>query len=92
MVGGIIMAHGDDAGLRLPPKLAPVQARLLLVADQTNAAWNWGKSTRMPMPVSTFVAHGNDAALRLAGCACPAWTGLVHGVLHQDLGGHSAAA
>ncbi|GAB4818966.1 hypothetical protein N2152v2_006012 [Parachlorella kessleri] len=25
MVGGIIMAHGDDAGLRLPPRLAPVQ-------------------------------------------------------------------
>lgn len=25
MVGGIIMAHGDDAGLRLPPKLAPIQ-------------------------------------------------------------------
>jgi prolyl-tRNA synthetase len=25
MVGGVIMAHGDDKGLRLPPKLAPVQ-------------------------------------------------------------------
>jgi prolyl-tRNA synthetase len=24
-VGGVIMAHGDDAGLRLPPALAPVQ-------------------------------------------------------------------
>jgi prolyl-tRNA synthetase len=26
MVGGIIMTHGDDAGLRLPPRLAPIQA------------------------------------------------------------------
>ncbi|MHB1318724.1 MAG: proline--tRNA ligase, partial [Anaerolineae bacterium] len=26
MVGAVIMAHGDDQGLRLPPKLAPVQA------------------------------------------------------------------
>lgn len=26
MVGGIIMAHGDDKGLILPPRLAPVQA------------------------------------------------------------------
>ena len=26
MIGGIIMAHGDDQGLRLPPRLAPVQA------------------------------------------------------------------
>lgn len=25
MVGGVIMAHGDDTGLRLPPALAPVQ-------------------------------------------------------------------
>ena len=25
MVGGIIMAHGDDQGLRLPPKMAPIQ-------------------------------------------------------------------
>ena len=25
MIGGIIMAHGDDTGLRLPPKIAPIQ-------------------------------------------------------------------
>ncbi len=25
MIGGIIMAHGDDKGLKLPPKLAPIQ-------------------------------------------------------------------
>ena len=25
MVGAIVMAHGDDQGLRLPPKLAPIQ-------------------------------------------------------------------
>ena len=25
MIGGLIMAHGDDKGLRLPPKLAPYQ-------------------------------------------------------------------
>src|SRR3972149_9033686 len=26
MIGGIIMVHGDDQGLRLPPRLAPIQA------------------------------------------------------------------
>lgn len=26
-VGGIIMTHGDDAGLTLPPKIAPIQVR-----------------------------------------------------------------
>ncbi|MCA9893523.1 MAG: proline--tRNA ligase [Anaerolineae bacterium] len=25
MVGAVVMAHGDDQGLRLPPKLAPIQ-------------------------------------------------------------------
>ena len=25
MIGGVIMTHGDDKGLRLPPRLAPVQ-------------------------------------------------------------------
>lgn len=27
MIGGIIMSHGDDLGLRLPPRLAPIQVR-----------------------------------------------------------------
>ncbi|HSW96588.1 MAG TPA: proline--tRNA ligase [Candidatus Saccharimonadales bacterium] len=30
-IGGLLMAHGDDAGLRLPPKLAPVQVIILPV-------------------------------------------------------------
>jgi prolyl-tRNA synthetase len=34
MVGGLIMCHGDDAGLRLPPRLAPVQAVVLAVRDE----------------------------------------------------------
>ncbi len=31
MLGGMIMAHGDDNGLRVPPKLAPVQAYVMVV-------------------------------------------------------------
>jgi prolyl-tRNA synthetase len=31
MVGGLIMAHGDDNGLRVPPRLAPVQAVVLAI-------------------------------------------------------------
>jgi prolyl-tRNA synthetase len=37
MVGGLIMAHGDDAGLRLPPRLAPPQCVVLLVRDEDGA-------------------------------------------------------
>ncbi|HMK96480.1 MAG TPA: proline--tRNA ligase [Acidimicrobiales bacterium] len=31
MVGGLVMVHGDDSGLRLPPKVAPVQVVVLAV-------------------------------------------------------------
>jgi prolyl-tRNA synthetase len=31
MMGGLIMVHGDDSGLRLPPRLAPVQAQVMVV-------------------------------------------------------------
>ncbi|MFI1192587.1 proline--tRNA ligase [Micromonospora sp. NPDC020750] len=31
MLGGLIMAHGDDNGLRVPPRLAPVQAYVMVV-------------------------------------------------------------
>jgi len=37
MVGGLVMAHGDDAGLRLPPRLAPVQAVVVLVRAEDGA-------------------------------------------------------
>ncbi|MFY1633332.1 proline--tRNA ligase [Solwaraspora sp. WMMB335] len=33
MLGGLIMVHGDDAGLRVPPRLAPVQAYVMVVKD-----------------------------------------------------------
>lgn len=33
MVGGLIMCHGDDAGLRVPPRIAPVQAVVCVVKD-----------------------------------------------------------
>jgi prolyl-tRNA synthetase len=33
MLGGLIMCHGDDNGLRVPPRLAPVQAQVSVVKD-----------------------------------------------------------
>jgi len=33
LIGGVIMAHGDDFGLRIPPRLAPVQAHVLVVKE-----------------------------------------------------------
>jgi prolyl-tRNA synthetase len=34
MVGGLIMGHGDDEGLRVPPRLAPIQVVVLAVRDE----------------------------------------------------------
>ena len=33
MLGGLIMAHGDDNGLRVPPRLAPIQVLVMVVKD-----------------------------------------------------------
>jgi prolyl-tRNA synthetase len=38
LVGALIMAHGDDAGLRLPPHLAPVEVVVLVVKDGEGVA------------------------------------------------------
>jgi prolyl-tRNA synthetase len=37
MVGGLIMCHGDDHGLRVPPALAHVQVVTLLIRDEEGA-------------------------------------------------------
>ena len=34
LVGALVMGHGDDFGLRLPPVLAPVQVVVLVVKDE----------------------------------------------------------
>jgi prolyl-tRNA synthetase len=33
LVGGLIMTHGDDAGLRIPPRLAPIQVVVVAIRD-----------------------------------------------------------
>ncbi|HZT65515.1 MAG TPA: proline--tRNA ligase [Acidimicrobiales bacterium] len=37
LVGALIMAHGDDSGLRVPPNIAPVQVVVLAVRDEGGA-------------------------------------------------------
>ncbi|HKY68632.1 MAG TPA: proline--tRNA ligase [Acidimicrobiales bacterium] len=37
MIGGLIMVHGDDAGIVVPPRLAAIQAVVLLVKDDDGA-------------------------------------------------------
>ncbi len=37
LMGALVMAHGDDNGLRIPPLLAPVQVVVLVVRDEDGA-------------------------------------------------------
>jgi prolyl-tRNA synthetase len=37
LVGGLIMAHGDERGLRLPPRIAPTQVAIVVVRDEDGA-------------------------------------------------------
>jgi prolyl-tRNA synthetase len=47
MVGGLIMVHGDDDGLRVPPRLAPTQVVVLAVkAEAVEAAQRIGAELR----------------------------------------------
>jgi prolyl-tRNA synthetase len=52
LMGALIMAHGDDAGLRVPPHLAPIQVVVLAVRTEDGAG---------------EAAAGLAAALRAAG-------------------------
>jgi prolyl-tRNA synthetase len=38
VIGGLIMCHGDDRGLRLPPQVAPVQAAIVPIPGGDGAA------------------------------------------------------
>jgi prolyl-tRNA synthetase len=43
MLGGLIMGHGDDNGLRVPPRLAPIQAYVMVVKDGDGVSEAAGK-------------------------------------------------
>ena len=34
MIGALIMVHGDDSGLKLPPRIAPVQAVIIPIQQR----------------------------------------------------------
>jgi prolyl-tRNA synthetase len=69
MVGGLVMAHGDDAGLRIPPRLAHIQCAVLLVRDEDGAgeraealaAELVGAGVRARLDAKTAVSFGRRA-------------------------------
>jgi prolyl-tRNA synthetase len=43
MMGGLIMAHGDDRGIRVPPRLAAVQVVVVVVRDDDGSVADAGR-------------------------------------------------
>ena len=60
MVGGLIMGHGDDRGLRVPPRLAPIQVVVMAVRNDE------GVVERCADLVDELVAAGVRARLDAA--------------------------
>ncbi len=58
MVGGLIMGHGDDAGLRLPPRIAPTQ--VVVVVGRTTT----GRAAARRAPRREIAAAGVRVARR----------------------------
>jgi len=58
LVGALIMSHGDDSGLRLPPRIAPVQVVLVPIS-----LGNWKESV---LPAARAAAAGlREAGVRV---------------------------
>jgi prolyl-tRNA synthetase len=47
MMGGLIMSHGDQAGLRVPPRIAPIQAVVVAVKDDDRTVAAAGVRVRL---------------------------------------------
>ena len=63
MIGGVIMTHGDDKGLVLPPRLAPYQVVIVPIGRGEQAARSLaGGARRWPAGCKTagIRAHVDD--------------------------------
>lgn len=58
MIGALIMVHGDDSGLVLPPRIAPVQA--VIVPVQQNKEGVLGKAFELKERLSGFKVKVDD--------------------------------
>lgn len=71
MVGGIIMTHGDDNGLILPPRLAPIQ--VVIVPIYKNDAEEAAVMTVLPQVEASLKAMGIRVKSDLAKEKTPGW-------------------
>ncbi len=60
MVGGLIMCHGDDHGLRVPPRIAHIQAVVLVVRDEDGAVAEAAHRVAAELSAAGVRARVND--------------------------------
>jgi prolyl-tRNA synthetase len=63
MVGGVIMAHGDDRGLRLPPAIAPVQVVIVPIYktdDEKSAVLEAARSIKDQLAAASLRVRVDD--------------------------------
>jgi prolyl-tRNA synthetase len=61
MIGGLVMTHGDDAGLRLPPRLTPIQLVIVPIwktDDERTATIEMAK--RIADDLGSFKRHDHE--------------------------------
>ena len=60
IIGAIIMVHGDDAGLKLPPRVAPVQAMIIPVAQHKDGVLENAEKLRLRLAEKFRVKMDNS--------------------------------
>ncbi|XWS50475.1 hypothetical protein CRYUN_Cryun12cG0090400 [Craigia yunnanensis] len=75
-VGGIIMTHGDDAGLMLPPKIAPIQVVIVPIwkkVDEKTGVLNAASSVAEILKTAGLKVKLDDADQRTPGWKFNFW-------------------
>ena len=77
LVGALVMGHGDDFGLRLPPALAPAQVVVLVVKDEAEVGA--AADRRWPPNCATRANGCASTTGPIPASAVAAWTGSSRG-------------
>ncbi|KAI3851671.1 hypothetical protein MKX03_022316 [Papaver bracteatum] len=75
-IGGIIMTHGDDAGLRLPPRIAPVQVVIVPIwkkDDEKNGVLTAASSVEKALKTVGIRVKLDDSEQRTPGWKFNFW-------------------
>jgi prolyl-tRNA synthetase len=88
-VGALIMAHGDDNGLRLPPNVAPIQVVIVPIYKDENKDTVLGFARRIASQLSSMRVHLDERDGQTPGFKFHEWE--VKGIpVRLEIGGKEA--